>query len=330
MANAFTVAKKELRDSVGDRVFLAIYLILLIIIVTVAIPSAAEHRLSLQLQFQGVSENDPNMSLYDAQTTSASLINSLRTLIPVLSFLCPVLALLISFNSVNGEIEDGTLKVSLSYPLYRDQIFLGKLLNGFFVTFLTSFSAMLVGFAVYIYLSGVIVSLDLLSRIFIIAFSTTLYMMIFFSLGLLFSIYFNNPVKSFLLGVITWIIAINVYKQVINLVADLLFGIRIDQRWGSEIATYMGYSPSPSNKLSYESFINICSIFDINSNYGKILENSLNTLSVISYSTKGFVVNNIYVGAILSTLYNPLTVMLSLIIIINLFSYSLFIRKEVV
>jgi ABC-type transport system involved in multi-copper enzyme maturation permease subunit len=252
------------------------------------------------------------MSLYDAQRVSASLINSLRTLIPVLSFLCPVLALLISFNSVNGEIEDGSLKVSLSYPLYRDQIFLGKLLSGFFVTFLTSFSAMLVGFAVYIYLSGVAVNLDLLSRILIIAFSTTLYMMIFFSLGLLFSIYFNNPVKSFLLGVITWIIAIDVYKQVINLAAELLFGIRI------------------SNKLSYETFVNICSIFDVNSNYGKILENSLTTLSVISYSAKGFIVNNIYVGAILSTLYNPLTVMLSLIVIINLFSYLLFIRKEVV
>ncbi len=48
-------------------------------------------------------------------------------------YLVPLIALLLSFDAIAGEIERGTLALSLAYPLSRGEILLGKFLAHFVV-----------------------------------------------------------------------------------------------------------------------------------------------------------------------------------------------------
>ncbi|NOX73508.1 MAG: ABC transporter permease subunit, partial [Alphaproteobacteria bacterium] len=43
-------------------------------------------------------------------------------------YLVPLVGLLLSFDAISGEIERGTLALSLSYPLSRAEILIGKFL----------------------------------------------------------------------------------------------------------------------------------------------------------------------------------------------------------
>ena len=47
-------------------------------------------------------------------------------------YLVPLIGLLLSFDAIAGEIERGTLALSLAYPLSRAEILIGKFLSAFF------------------------------------------------------------------------------------------------------------------------------------------------------------------------------------------------------
>jgi Cu-processing system permease protein len=63
----------------------------------------------------------------DALTVAASSITTLSV------YLVPLIALLLSFDAIAGESERGTLALSLTYPVSRGEILLGKFLAHFSV-----------------------------------------------------------------------------------------------------------------------------------------------------------------------------------------------------
>jgi len=147
MVSVFTIAEKELRDSVGDRLFLGIYVILLTALILTVIPSAADYKVRSLIP---VSESfDKGLKLSVLEDYSASLNKSMKNMIPVFSSLYSLIAVVLSFNSINGEIENGSLKVTLSYPVYRDQVFIGKFLGALSVSFFVSLSSVFASFSVF-------------------------------------------------------------------------------------------------------------------------------------------------------------------------------------
>ncbi|MCF6302668.1 MAG: ABC transporter permease [Devosiaceae bacterium] len=63
----------------------------------------------------------------DPLTVAATSITTLSV------YLVPLIALLLSFDAIAGEIERGTLALNLAYPLSRAQILIGKFLAHFLV-----------------------------------------------------------------------------------------------------------------------------------------------------------------------------------------------------
>ncbi|HXH03463.1 MAG TPA: ABC transporter permease subunit [Candidatus Competibacteraceae bacterium] len=102
-----TVAAKEFRDGLRNRWVMAITLVFAVLAVGLGYFGAAA---SGRLGFTGLA------------TTIASL-SSLAV------FLIPLIALLLAYDSVVGEDEQGTLLLLLSYPLSRLQLLTGKFLG---------------------------------------------------------------------------------------------------------------------------------------------------------------------------------------------------------
>lgn len=317
MVSVFTIAEKELRDSVGDRLFLGIYAILLAALILTAIPSAADYRVRSLIPVSETFEKGLKLSVLE--TYSASLDKSMKNMIPVFSSLYSLMAVVLSYNSINGEIENGSLKVTLSYPVYRDQVFIGKFLGALSVSFLASLSSIFASFSVFMFFSGVSLSLDLFFRLLLVVLSTSLYMMVFLSLGSLFSVMFDKPDTSIIYLVLSWITIIMLSGSLINSLGTILF-------------RKFSYSDSINEYESVQktiAFRNSIYFFDVKHNFVSMIENSLKTVEIQSDSSVGVIVKNISLN---ETLPQTLTscLMLSLYIIIStVISYILFNRKEI-
>lgn len=61
------------------------------------------------------------------------LMVALTSITTLSVYLIPLIGLLLSFDAISGEIERGTLALSLSYPISRAEILLGKFLAHFLV-----------------------------------------------------------------------------------------------------------------------------------------------------------------------------------------------------
>jgi len=325
MVSVFTIAEKELRDSVGDRLFLGIYVILLTALILTVIPSAADYKIRSLIP---VSESfDKGLKLSVLEDYSASLNKSMKNMIPVFSSLYSLIAVVLSFNSINGEIENGSLKVTLSYPVYRDQVFIGKFLGALFVSFFVSLSSVFASFSVFMFLSGVSLSFDLFVRLLLVVLSTSLYMMVFLSLGFLFSVMFDEPDKSLIYFVLSWIFFIILIQGITSPLINMLLGRYIGM--GFEGAKNYGLINYVQQHEQLNTFRNYIYFFDIKQNFVNIIENSLKTLVIQNDLSEGVIVQNIYLNETISQIMPSYFVFLSYIIILIAVSYALFNRKEV-
>lgn len=107
MNNLSTIAAKEIQEGLRNRWVLATTLLLL--------------ALSLTLSFLG-SAPTGNVGVRALDVVIVSL-SSLSI------FLLPLIALLISYDAIVGEVDRGTMLLLLSYPVARWQVLLGKFLG---------------------------------------------------------------------------------------------------------------------------------------------------------------------------------------------------------
>lgn len=98
------LAKKEIRDGLRNKWVLAVSILLAL--------------LALSLGFLGSS---PTGSVkVDPLTVTVVSLSSLSI------FLIPLIAMLLSYDAIVGEIDRGTMSLLLSYPVKRSQVMLGK------------------------------------------------------------------------------------------------------------------------------------------------------------------------------------------------------------
>jgi len=102
-----TVARKEFRDGWRNRWVLAITAIFALFALGIAYFGAAA----------------------SGMVGFTSLSTTIVSLSSLVIFLIPLIALLLGYDSIVGEEEQGTLLLLLSYPLSRSQLLLGKLVG---------------------------------------------------------------------------------------------------------------------------------------------------------------------------------------------------------
>ena len=115
-----------------------------------------------------------------------------------------LIAILFAYNAINGEKEQGTLRLIFSNSVPRDKFILGKLIGYFSAIFFPLFLAFLLGMLILL-VSGVPMSADDWTKLLLIIFTGFLYFGVFISLSIFISSITKHSSHSFLLLLVTWI-----------------------------------------------------------------------------------------------------------------------------
>lgn len=109
MSAILLIAAKEFRDGMRNRWVIAITLLLALFALTLAFLGSAP----------------------TGAVKTSSLAITVVSLSSLTIFLIPLIALLLSYDAIVGEIDRGTMALLLSYPVTRHQVIIGKYLGHF-------------------------------------------------------------------------------------------------------------------------------------------------------------------------------------------------------
>ena len=129
-------------------------------------------------------------------------------------------AILFTYDMVSGEKERGTLRQCLSNPVPRNTYILGKSI-GSFISLLIPFALpLLLSLLIILVVGGIQFSGDEWIRLALIIGGYVLYMLAFFSLGLLISTVTKNSAISFLVLLFAWVLLVLVIPKGSMMIAN--------------------------------------------------------------------------------------------------------------
>ena len=210
------VLTKEMADHLtGARVFILEILVLLTAVGTI---------------FTALKSIDPksdNQFLYLKLFTTAQ--SPLPAFVFFLAILVPLIAISLSFDSINGEFNRRTLSRVLAQPVYRDALLLGKFLGGL-LTLTVVFSAIwLLIFGIGIFKLGVPPTSEETGRALWFLVGTIFYGGIWMALAMLFSAIFRSSATAALSSISVWAFFIFFWNIVVGLLAPVFSPQQITQ-----------------------------------------------------------------------------------------------------
>ncbi|NJE08791.1 ABC transporter permease [Thermococcus sp. M39] len=155
-----------------------------------------------------------------AQTpVSLSIFMNLETL----TVFGALIGVALGADSINKEIEEGTIKVLLSHPIYRDQFINGKFLGNALALMLIIFIGYVFSIAYFLTI-GVPIDGPSMVRALLAAVFTLIYMLTFLSLGIMLSSLLKKPETSMLIAIVLAIFLTLVYPMMAEAVAGKIAG----------------------------------------------------------------------------------------------------------
>lgn len=230
MAGTMTVASKELRDQFGSKRFL----ILFGLIVLLGGLSA----------YQGVDYIRNNTSSSFVYIFSGARMSF--SFIQIMVFFGPILGLALGFDAVNKERANGTLSIVLGQPIYRDSVINGKFIAGAVALTTLAFSTITIMCGISIPMVGFAPTLEEALKIVSLALLTTVYLLLWLSLGILYSTVFKKTSTSILFSIATWM----TFSIVISIVAYALSSALVPVPAGDIIGTPGGQSGQGGQRFS--------------------------------------------------------------------------------
>ncbi len=124
----------------------------------------------------------------------------------ILKVVMSILALLVAYNTISGEREQGTLKLTLSGTVARYQVLLGKLLAGLVTLIVPVTSAFIVGLLILQFFPMVSLTGANWTRIGLMYLASLIFVSAMFNIGLLFSCLMRRASISLVLGLFVWVV----------------------------------------------------------------------------------------------------------------------------
>jgi len=202
------VMTKEMADHLtGARVLILEVLVLLTAVGTI------------YTALKSISTTSDNQFLYLKLFTTAQ--NPLPAFVFFLAILVPLIAIALSFDSINGEFNRRTLSRVLAQPVYRDALLMGKFLGGL-LTLTVVFSAIwLLIFGIGIFKLGVPPTSEETGRALWFLLGTIFYGGIWMALAMLFSSIFRSSATAALASIAVWAFFIFFWNIVVGLLAPI-------------------------------------------------------------------------------------------------------------
>lgn len=136
--------------------------------------------------------------------------------------LLSLFAFLLSYNSISGERENGTLSQVFSTSITRSGVFLGKLVGGFIPLALMLIVPLLIGLVSLLLITQVHISPSGWIKIVLLIGSYLFYLLLFFVTGLTSSTLSRNSFVSFMMCLLIWVISIAIIpKAAIQVAAQI-------------------------------------------------------------------------------------------------------------
>ena len=123
----------------------------------------------------------------------------------VIGYALSLIALLFTFDSVSGERERRTLRLTLANPIPRHTVLIGKFLGALISVNISFALAVLINLLVISTSSAVHLGVEAWGRLGIIFFIAVLYMCLFLALGLLVSARVQRSAVSLVILLLTWV-----------------------------------------------------------------------------------------------------------------------------
>lgn len=212
------IIKKELSDAASNKIFLLSCAVLLISFVCTGISA-------------GNSYYYYHLTLSEHTTTDIELI-LMRELVPPIRIVGALVAVAYGFNAINKERAEGSLKILLSYPVFRDQVILGKLLASVMLIVFTSFVSLTLTLIIYLVSTNLFFSFNQFIRYFVFMCLSSLLLSGYLGLSMFLSIAFKDP-KTSLIAIFLLISVFNswIFFSYGRLITDAVYGPEINPEW---------------------------------------------------------------------------------------------------
>ncbi|MGQ9468037.1 MAG: ABC transporter permease [Anaerolineae bacterium] len=150
----------------------------------------------------------------------------LPAFIGFLAFLVPLIAIALTFDTVNGEFNRRTLSRVLAQPIYRDALLFGKFLAGLFTLTLVLTAIWLLVFGMGLVRLGVPPGGEEVARSLLFLLATIFYGGVWLALALLFSVRFRQPATAALASIAVWLFFTVFWGMIAQGLSQVLVPIR--------------------------------------------------------------------------------------------------------
>jgi ABC-2 type transport system permease protein len=189
------IIKKELADHFSSYRFTIIFAL----IAMVSLITAYMVGLNIRQELDGVAK--PRFIFLMLFTAPGALFS----LVQFVAFFGPLVGLILGFDTINRERNQGTLSKLLSQPIFRDVVINGKFLAGMAMITIMLVSIVLVITGLGLLVMGIVPGLEEIGRILIYLIISIIYISFWLGVAILFSILFRSTATSALAALAVWI-----------------------------------------------------------------------------------------------------------------------------
>ena len=195
MSGLRVIIKKELADHFSSYRFTIIFAL----IAMVSLITAYMVGLNIRQELEGVAK--PRFIFLMLFTAPGALFS----LVQFVAFFGPLVGLILGFDTINRERNQGTLSKLLSQPIYRDVVVNGKFLAGVAMITTMMVAIVLVITGLGLLVMGIVPGVEEIWRIIIYLVISIVYMSFWLGVAILFSILFRSTATSALAALAVWI-----------------------------------------------------------------------------------------------------------------------------
>ena len=195
MGGMKTIFRKELADHFSSYRFMILFALIAMVSLIIDYMVGLDIRQNLE----GVAK--PRFVFLMLFTSRGALFS----LVQFVAFFGPLIGLILGFDMINRERNEGTLSKVLSQPIYRDAVVNGKFLAGVITITVIMVSIVLVVTGLGLRMVGVVPGMEEMWRIIIYLVISIVYVSFWLGVAILFSILFRSIATSALAALAVWI-----------------------------------------------------------------------------------------------------------------------------
>ena len=195
MSGISVIVKKELADHFSSYRFTIIFAL----IAMISLITAYMVGLNIRQELEGAAK--PGFVFLMLFTAPGAMLS----LVQFVAFFGPLVGLILGFDTINHERNQGTLSKLLSQPIYRDVVINGKFLAAVVMIAIMMVSIVLVITGLGLVVMGIVPGIEEIGRIIIYLIISVIYISFWLGVAILFSILFRSTATSALAALAVWI-----------------------------------------------------------------------------------------------------------------------------